>query len=317
MGLGLLQALEADSLQRGFLGVSDTGLDLPFTIGAEPDRQGHHAVVSQHILKQGIQRGIVIIRNDHTFTKVVQDDAPGTASKPAKRGLVQLGLDSGTGAEAEQPDRFTAVALRHHEQSRPSVLARLRMADHRSVSVVDLAFFSSLRLDDSHRSGTLGSTQLAHEALHGLIAARKTLIGNQILPDGHGIAATTQTQFDDLLIRCAGAGRGRLWGGMDRLDRSRPPESVVTPLAGFDGARFPQPPGGRTAIPAARRYAPAVSRRTPVACSIRLSGHPSLPSATTCCFFSVLKTLLIPTEAYSACRRCQCPGPQFRWPVFR
>ena len=189
--------------------------------------------MSQHILKQGIQRRIVIIRNDHTLAKVVQDDAPGTASKPAKRGLVQLGPDSGTGAEAEQSNRFTAVAQRHHEQSRAAVLARLRMADHRSVSVVDLAFFSSLRLDDSHRSGTLGSTQLAHEALHGLIAARKTLIGNQILPDGHGIAATTQTQFDDLSIRCAGAGRGRLWGGQVQIGQIEAPRIGGHPIGRF------------------------------------------------------------------------------------
>ena len=33
MGLRLFQTLEADSLQRGFLGMSDAGLDLPFSIG--------------------------------------------------------------------------------------------------------------------------------------------------------------------------------------------------------------------------------------------------------------------------------------------
>src|ERR1039458_7813805 len=38
------------------------------------------------------------------------------------------------------------------------------------------------------------------------------------------------------------------------------PESVITSLAGF-GARRPQPLGGRTAIPAAFRWALAVSRR--------------------------------------------------------
>ncbi len=194
--------------------MSDAGLDLPFSIGIpNPAGQGHHAVVSQHILKQRIQCRIVIIRNNDALAKVVQNDAPGTASKPAKRGLVQLGPDSGTGAEPEQPNRFTAVAQRHHEQPRASVLARLRMAHHRSVTVVDLAFFPSLGLDDSHRSGTLGSTQLAHEALHGLIASRKAVIRNQILPDGHGVAATAQTQLDDLPIRCAGASRRRFWGG--------------------------------------------------------------------------------------------------------
>ena len=85
-----------------------------------------------------------------------------------------------------------------------------------------------------------------------------------------------------------------------------PSGSVVTSLAGFAGRR-PQLPGGRTGIPAALRYPLAVSRRTPVVCSIRRSGHPSRPNATTCSLFSVLKTLLMPTGDYSAC--CQCPGP--------
>src|SRR5262249_35866100 len=80
-------------------------------------------------------------------------------------------------------------------------------------------------------------------------------------------------------------------------------ESVITPLAGFADRR-PHPPDGRTAIPTAFRYAPAVSRRTPVACSMRRSVQPSFPSAITCCFFSSFKTLLMPTEPI---RRFQCP----------
>src|SRR5260370_32736183 len=53
-------------------------------------------------------------------------------------------------------------------------------------------------------------------------------------------------------------------------------DPVVTSasLAGFAGARRPQAPGGRTPIPAALRYAPPVSRRTPVSCSMRRNGHP-------------------------------------------
>src|SRR6202140_2512306 len=76
-------------------------------------------------------------------------------------------------------------------------------------------------------------------------------------------------------------------------------DPVVTSfsLAGFAGGRRPHAPGGRTAIPAAFRYAPAVSRRTPVSCSMRRSGHPSRPRAITCCFFASLKTLLISTKA--------------------
>jgi hypothetical protein len=54
----------------------------------------------------------------------------------------------------------------------------------------------------------------------------------------------------------------------------------------------PQPPGGRTAIPAARKYAPTVSRRMCAALSMRRNDQPSRPNAMTCCFFSSLKTLL-------------------------
>src|ERR1035437_5894758 len=68
------------------------------------------------------------------------------------------------------------------------------------------------------------------------------------------------------------------------------PESVITSLAGF-GLHLPKPLGGRTAIPAAFRYAPAVSRRIPVACWMRRSDQPSRPRAKTCCFFSSFKTL--------------------------
>src|SRR5271157_3367440 len=93
------------------------------------------------------------------------------------------------------------------------------------------------------------------------------------------------------------------------------PESVITSLAGF-GARRPQPLGGRTAIPAAFRYALAVSRRILVVCWIRRSDHPSRPRAKTCCFFSSFKTLAMPTEPTSL-RRRQCPRRCFRWPVFR
>jgi hypothetical protein len=68
-------------------------------------------------------------------------------------------------------------------------------------------------------------------------------------------------------------------------------------MLGRTGGRLPHAPDGRTPIPAALRYLPAVSRRTPVSCSMRRNGHPSRPRAITCCLLSSLKTLLIPTKA--------------------
>jgi len=72
--------------------------------------------------------------------------------------------------------------------------------------------------------------------------------------------------------------------------------SVDTPpvVAGFGGHTSGRPPRTRTATLAALRQALAVSRRTPVASSIRRSDQPSRPSARTCCLFSSPKTLAIP-----------------------
>src|SRR5262249_51629232 len=52
--------------------------------------------------------------------------------------------------------------------------------------------------------------------------------------------------------------------------------------------------------PAVFRYPLAVSLRTPVASSMRRKDHPSFPRAITCCFFSSLKTLLMPREPIKA-----------------
>src|SRR5581483_11799410 len=67
-------------------------------------------------------------------------------------------------------------------------------------------------------------------------------------------------------------------------------KSVATLMAGFEVDRRPTL---ATAIPVAFKYPLAVSRRTPVACSICRNDKPSFPSAMTCCFLSSLKTLLM------------------------
>jgi hypothetical protein len=65
-------------------------------------------------------------------------------------------------------------------------------------------------------------------------------------------------------------------------------------MAGF-AARFQ--PGCRTLMPAAFIYALAVSRRTPVACSMPRKDQLSRPKAITCCRLSSLNTLLMALEA--------------------
>ena len=112
-------------------------------------------------------------------------------------------------------------------------------------------------------------------------------------------------------------------GGLESVDTPSllagfgAPESVDTPsaVAGFGGSATCR--GARTATPAARRYPPAVSRRTPVASSIFLSDHPSRPRARTCCLFSSLKTLAIPAADHRPAAFVNVPAPYISWPVLR
>lgn len=77
-------------------------------------------------------------------------------------------------------------------------------------------------------------------------------------------------------------------------------------MAGFDGGRRRR--GSRIAMPAALRYALAVSRRTPVVCSMRRSGHPSRPRARIWCFRSSPKMLAVPAGNHTAPRRVNVLG---------
>jgi hypothetical protein len=97
------------------------------------------------------------------------------------------------------------------------------------------------------------------------------------------------------------------FGGLESVDTSGVEagfeglESVDTPgvVAGFGGHTLGRPPRSRTGIPAAFRYALAVSRRTVVVSSIRRSDHPSRPSARTCCCLLSPKTLLMAAKEHA------------------
>ena len=138
--------------------------------------------------------------------------------------------------------------------------------------------------------------------------------------------------FDLAVVRpLGGAGRqlrarvgdhliGRFCGGWDgggSVGRFSGSESVITSLAGFAGGCRPQPPGGRKAIPAAFKYAAAVSRRTPVLRWIRRSDQPNRPNAMTCCFFSSVKTLLTSPRVSALGSELTSWMAVYRWPVFR
>src|SRR5437016_8313051 len=120
---------------------------------------------------------------------------------------MEFGPDPHTGTEHQQPYRFATIAQREHEQTGASILTALRFAYHRPAAVIDLAFFS--RGGENHRPRLcyLSSAQLVCEAPNALIATLESVVGDQILPDRHGIAISTQTQLDDFPVGFTGARR--------------------------------------------------------------------------------------------------------------
>src|ERR1017187_8841019 len=68
---------------------------------------------------------------------------------------------------------------------------------------------SRLRGGENHRPrlGYLGSAQLVSEAPNALVAPLESVVGDQILPDGHGIAISTESQRDDFPVGFTGARR--------------------------------------------------------------------------------------------------------------
>jgi hypothetical protein len=197
----------------GVFCVSDPRFDFPFAIRiVDPARQCHHAIVGEHIPKQRVDGGIVDIRDQHAFFQIVEDHNPGTTTESTKRFLMEFGPGVCTRTPHQQADGFSAVAESQYEQPRPAIFATLRVTHHRPTAVIDLGFFSCCGEDDARRFWPLRSSKLANKTLHGLIAARKAVVGDQVLPDGHGIPAPRQSLLDQPAIRFAGTG-GRLWMG--------------------------------------------------------------------------------------------------------
>src|SRR5688572_30862307 len=97
-----------------------------------------------------------------------------------------------------------------------------------------------------------------------------------------------RSRYGSHALACgARAGGGGHGGGGESVDTS-------LEMAGF-AVPSPGRPRPRTGMPAAFRYSLAVSRRMPVSRSIRRSGHPRRPSATTCCCRCVSKTFPMST----------------------
>src|SRR5205814_8941175 len=98
------------------------------------------------------------------------------------------------------------------EEACTAILARLRMADHRSVAVVDLCFFPDRRRDDDARLGCSRAAQVPHEAADTGVASREAVL-DQVLPDRHRIASARERGFDAIAMRLTrtrlGSARGK------------------------------------------------------------------------------------------------------------
>ena len=109
-----------------------------------------------------------------------------------------------------------------------------RVADHRPLAVVDLAFFAGRRRDDDARLGRRAAAQRHDEATDTRVPRGKAVVVDEVLPDGHGVAATRQRLGDQLAIRLAGARARRA------ARRWRTPGvggHLRAVMAGFDGPR--------------------------------------------------------------------------------
>ena len=206
IGLRLFQILETLSFQRRSLGVANGGLHLAFSIWIlDPAGQGDRTVVCQHVAIERIDSGIVEVWDQHAFAKVIEHQEARSPTQSTKRLLVELGPDARAGTEHQQPYRLAAIAQREHEQTGAAVLAAVRLAHHRPAAVIDLTLFSWSGEDHRPRLWYLGSAQLVSETPTALIPTLESVVGDQILPDCHCIAISTQTQLDDFPVRFTGA----------------------------------------------------------------------------------------------------------------
>ena len=148
------------------------------------------------------------------------------------------------GLKRQQTYCLAATAQGQDEQTGASILSRPRIADHGTfVSVIDLCFFTRRRADHGAGLGCLVSTQPTNKALHRQIARSKAMLGHQILPDGHGIAARTQAELDGFPEWFAGRWR---WSGFFRGGTAQPYAKPGDHLVGRFCRRSPSPGSWRS-----------------------------------------------------------------------
>ncbi len=239
VGLRRLERLEAQPLEGG-LRVPDGRLHLALAIGiADATGQRDDAVVRQHVAVERIQGGVVEVRREHALPEIVEDDDVAGATKATEGLLMQLAPAACARGEGQQADAFAAVAEREDEEPRAAVLARPRMAHHRAVTVIDLAFLAGRRDDHGVRLGRPVPAQRDDEAAHAGVLGGKAVVVDEIPPDGHRVAAAGEGELDQFAVRRAGAGRGCAL----RPGRPRRRRGVGGHLFGRICRRVAPPPG--------------------------------------------------------------------------
>ena len=246
---------------------------------------------------------------EHALFEIVEDDDADGAAEPAKRALVQLGPDLRARAPHQEPHRFARVAERQDKQPRAPVLAGLRVAHHRAVAVIDLAFFAGRRGDHDARFGRRRAAELRDEAPDAGVPRGEAVIVDEVLPDRHRVAAAPQRLGDQLAVRLAGArarrttrpgdgaksvdtsagGNGRCLAGAESVDTSSRNCRFWFCFARTAAAAHRDP--GRLQVPADRLAADTGRLLDPARAS-----SPSRPSARICCCLSSSKTLLMPAK---------------------
>ncbi len=199
--------------------MSDAGLDLPLAIGiADATRECDDAIVREHIAVERIERRVVDVGCEDAFFEIVEDDDPHRPTESTKCALVELGPHLRARVPHEEPDRFAGVAKRQDEETRAPVLARLWMPHHGAVAVIDLAFLTRRRRDHDARLRRRRPAKRHDEAPHAGVPCGEAMVVDEVLPDGHGIAATPECLGDQLAVRLA---RARARRATRVWDRSR------------------------------------------------------------------------------------------------
>lgn len=209
VGLGFLQSFEALSLQRRFLGMTNTGFDLPLAVRiVHTASQCGRTVMRQHVTIERIERGIVDVGFEYALAQVVEDDQTRHATQPAKSFLMQFRPNPGTGTAYEQTHGFTAITQRQDKQTGAAIFSAAGVTHHGPRSVIHLGFFARSCLD--HRAGFRRrlAAELPDESLHALIATGEAAGIDQVLPDALGVAAFGEFQLDGFPVRLARTAAG-------------------------------------------------------------------------------------------------------------